>query len=112
MASEPKGVCGRGGTQAIGNKTILPAWARGGGRGEIRQAGRVCTLGSHLLQQHVEKRLFLVLCGEGWAGLAGSVGSKKTRSGRRPTPVGSVPRLLLSRRKGAAGTGTDDEVGA
>lgn len=38
--------------------------------------------------------------GEGWAGLAGSVGSKKARSGRWPTPVGSVPRLLaiLSQR--------------
>lgn len=103
-------MCGRGGTQVVGNKMILPAW----GQGEGGRKGRVCILGTReeCASPHWHcKQLATVVGGGdglGWAGLPGwqvlwAAKKKKARTRRRPTPVESVPRLLLSCRKGGDG---------
>lgn len=102
----------RGGTQAVGNKMILPASGK---------EGRVCILGSQLLLQRRCGDMCTPFPGAVWAvvvarqdraGLGclagrfcGQAGQKSKEWTNRPTSVESVPRLLLScPAKGATGT--------
>lgn len=111
--------CGRGGTQAIGNKTILPAWARGRGGGGRGRSGRqavyapwaaICC--SNMWRS--DSSWCCNLCGEGWAGLGWQVlwAAKKQGVDGGPHPWDPSRGCCCLVAKGATGTGTDDEVGA